>query len=623
MPLVELDVPASSDLSDQFWSLYLSDAEKHDRLRAERWKGDMDGILIFTGLFAATVAAFVVYSLPTLSPDPDDQTLLLLQALVALSNSSAKGAQIPVNPSATSFQPSSSEVWTNALWFMSLSVALVSALSAALVQQWARLYTRDVHLHRGRPTARGKAHSYLSQGIHRFKLEYAIIAVVCLLFAGLVVLLFSVNKNIAIALSAFLSIFLSVYLILSALPLAFPNAPYNTPLTPVLMATQFVFGVLIATTRRLSATVISYTSQLFMVGGARQSVYSDWSSKIDHPHKQVVQWKNLRGARYNALKSLSRREQLDAGLVRFALGELYRFMEDLEEVDVLIESLRSLIYPNVLGRTSLDILRYLVTEVHAFDLACRLLASCLNEQLRGRVALQPLTDTRRYRRIANALSFIRMFFHSVPFALTEAVSPKAGFSARRVVPYVEELANAFRQSGFWHYLVAESSPEALAQASKRFGDKTPGRLGIGPRESIRQSMVQTDNPSSVRFIANCHLFATRHDFIFMFLDQSLLYEGKIPHTMKPVWDMWETLHRYAERLGQWSERLHVRMVPGTALTALPKNMLDSSLIVMWPRRYRELFLQDRLLDVLVWFFEMLILDAGIDDMTLLSEHYDV
>jgi hypothetical protein len=37
--------------SSKIWSLYISEAEKHDRALAESWKGDMDGILIFVSSY--------------------------------------------------------------------------------------------------------------------------------------------------------------------------------------------------------------------------------------------------------------------------------------------------------------------------------------------------------------------------------------------------------------------------------------------------------------------------------------------------------------------------------------------------------------------------------------------
>ncbi|KAI0306815.1 hypothetical protein B0F90DRAFT_1849195 [Multifurca ochricompacta] len=57
------------DPSGKLWSMYLTEAEKQDKEITESWKGDTDGILVFTGLFSATVAAFIIESYKKLSPD--------------------------------------------------------------------------------------------------------------------------------------------------------------------------------------------------------------------------------------------------------------------------------------------------------------------------------------------------------------------------------------------------------------------------------------------------------------------------------------------------------------------------------------------------------------------------
>ncbi len=86
--------------------MYLTEAEKQDTQVTESWKGDTDGILVFvsscavplvhihrlkhvlkTGLFSATVAAFIIESYKTLSPDSGDTAnALLAQISVQLVN---------------------------------------------------------------------------------------------------------------------------------------------------------------------------------------------------------------------------------------------------------------------------------------------------------------------------------------------------------------------------------------------------------------------------------------------------------------------------------------------------------------------------------------------------------
>ncbi|TDL27687.1 hypothetical protein BD410DRAFT_713455, partial [Rickenella mellea] len=123
------------------WSLYLAEAEKVDKALVERWTGDMDGILIFAGLFSASVTAFIIESYKKLSPDSGDTTVALLMQissqLVAISNGTNLNAAPPPSTN-IQFQPTSSMVAVNILWFLSLALALICALSATLVQQWAR-----------------------------------------------------------------------------------------------------------------------------------------------------------------------------------------------------------------------------------------------------------------------------------------------------------------------------------------------------------------------------------------------------------------------------------------------------------------------------------------------------
>ncbi|KAI0313709.1 hypothetical protein OF83DRAFT_1045276, partial [Amylostereum chailletii] len=72
------------------WSSYLSHANKLDNDLVERWKGDMDGILIFSGLFSAVVTAFIVETYKLLQPDNTQAAAdLLIRVVAALENSAA------------------------------------------------------------------------------------------------------------------------------------------------------------------------------------------------------------------------------------------------------------------------------------------------------------------------------------------------------------------------------------------------------------------------------------------------------------------------------------------------------------------------------------------------------
>ncbi|KAI0049140.1 hypothetical protein FA95DRAFT_1463779, partial [Auriscalpium vulgare] len=216
------------------WSVYLTEADKQDKALAENWKGDTDGILIFTGLFSATVATFIVESYKNLQPDSGDLTNAYLaqisQQLVALSNNTQY-----TPPPLPQFHTPGSAVRVNILWFLSLTLSITCALLATLMQQWARRY---LQLAQGRsaPHKRARMRAYLFEGVATFRLAQAVEAVPALLhvavflfFAGLIEFLFTVNLTVAHVMLAVISVAAGAYLLLTVLPTIRPNCPYRTP----------------------------------------------------------------------------------------------------------------------------------------------------------------------------------------------------------------------------------------------------------------------------------------------------------------------------------------------------------------------------------------------------------
>ncbi|KAI9428818.1 hypothetical protein H4582DRAFT_1890362, partial [Lactarius indigo] len=163
------------DSSDGLWSLYLREVEKADKRLTESWKGDTDGIIVFTGLFSATVAAFIVESYKKLSPDPGDTTnALLTQLSVQLFNIS-HGIPLPsvAAPSSQSFTPKGSAIRVNVFWFLSLVLSLNCALSATLMQQWTRRY-QELAQRRGAIHKHGRMRAYILDGISNFGMARAV-----------------------------------------------------------------------------------------------------------------------------------------------------------------------------------------------------------------------------------------------------------------------------------------------------------------------------------------------------------------------------------------------------------------------------------------------------------------
>lgn len=204
-----------------------------------------------TGLFAATVAAFIVEGYKQLSPDAGEQTVALLSQLLAASTNTSSHASHMIVPPAP-FLTTPSAVITNSLWFSSLLISLFCALLSTLAQQWSRDYVRDINrrrvLHED-PETRVHNHIFIRMGIDRYGMDQLVSWVVALvhlsvfLFAiGLAVFLFPINTAVASIALGVLGTFAMVYSLASLLPLFDRSCPYRTPLT-YLMAYAYWLGL--------------------------------------------------------------------------------------------------------------------------------------------------------------------------------------------------------------------------------------------------------------------------------------------------------------------------------------------------------------------------------------------
>ncbi|KAI0265944.1 hypothetical protein BC834DRAFT_158793 [Gloeopeniophorella convolvens] len=219
--------------------MYLERAEEEDRRMVENWKGDADGILVFTGLFSASVATFLGNTYQGLQLNSQDASAFYLSRIYQQS-ASDNGSQVPV-PSTISdpaaFSPPTSTVWVNALWFLSLVISLTCALLATMLQQWARHYLRVTQT-RYQPYKRARIRSFYAEGVEKFRVSWAIDALPALLhlsvflfYAGLSVLLFTINLTIFKIVVSWVAFCLSLCVVITILPAVFANSPYRTPLT--------------------------------------------------------------------------------------------------------------------------------------------------------------------------------------------------------------------------------------------------------------------------------------------------------------------------------------------------------------------------------------------------------
>ncbi|KAJ7659577.1 hypothetical protein DFH06DRAFT_1297191 [Mycena polygramma] len=226
----------SDEAASKLWAVYISEAEKYDKSLVESWKSDMEGMLIFAGLFSASLTAFLIESYKTLSPDSGDQTVKILAQISQQLASGFNGTAFPISAAPT-FTPSSTSLVCNALWFISLGLSLTCALIATLLEQWARDFIHRADM-RSAPLIRARIYSYLYYGMKRFNMHVVVDVIPLLLhaslllfFAGLVAFLIPVNIIMAAITAILLFLVAMAYSILTFLPLLYTDCPYRTPLS--------------------------------------------------------------------------------------------------------------------------------------------------------------------------------------------------------------------------------------------------------------------------------------------------------------------------------------------------------------------------------------------------------
>ncbi|KAJ7443141.1 hypothetical protein FB451DRAFT_1057068, partial [Mycena latifolia] len=187
----------------KLWAVYVSEAEKYDKSLVESWKSDMEGLLIFAGLFSASLTAFIIESYKTLTPDTGDATVqILTQISQQLAASMSGNITAPPAPS-SHFTPPAASLICNIFWFISLGLSLTCALIATLLQQWARDFLHRADM-RSSPIIRARIFSFLYYGLKQFNMHTVVDIIPLLLhaslvlfFAGLVAFLIPINIGIA------------------------------------------------------------------------------------------------------------------------------------------------------------------------------------------------------------------------------------------------------------------------------------------------------------------------------------------------------------------------------------------------------------------------------------------
>uniref|UniRef100_A0A0W0FS72 DUF6535 domain-containing protein n=1 Tax=Moniliophthora roreri TaxID=221103 RepID=A0A0W0FS72_MONRR len=135
------------------WEECLKRVDNYDDEMCRGWKEDIDTLLVFAGLFSATVTAFVIESYHWLTEDPEEASARVLQEILqALTQGQSQNnaektigaaTRIHTGPKISSFGEPSFAIRVNTFWFLSLILALSTVMLGILCKQWIREHRRD------------------------------------------------------------------------------------------------------------------------------------------------------------------------------------------------------------------------------------------------------------------------------------------------------------------------------------------------------------------------------------------------------------------------------------------------------------------------------------------------
>ncbi|KAG8932768.1 hypothetical protein FRC01_012397 [Tulasnella sp. 417] len=134
------DIPKEfGDDEGNFFMYYDKLADEIDEDVVKSLQTQLDGMLIFAGLFASVITAFLALTLPQMSADPaEDTNALLLQIALGGNGNITSVGDLP----SASFTPPPHIYPINVLFSVSLTLTLLSSILAVLGLQWIVYYRK-------------------------------------------------------------------------------------------------------------------------------------------------------------------------------------------------------------------------------------------------------------------------------------------------------------------------------------------------------------------------------------------------------------------------------------------------------------------------------------------------
>jgi hypothetical protein len=179
------------------------------------------------------LTAFIIESKKMLELDP---TTTMVDVMIFYTNNIANGTHMPYTP--TEFEPDTSAIVVNCLFFASLSASLFAALASVVALQWMADYDAAITRGGSSPEDRAKRRQFRYAGVISWKMSEIIAALplllyfsVILFFAGLIVWMWVTNHAVGAVVAGGTAVAVLFYVASTMIAAAFVSAPFRTPLS--------------------------------------------------------------------------------------------------------------------------------------------------------------------------------------------------------------------------------------------------------------------------------------------------------------------------------------------------------------------------------------------------------
>ncbi|KAK0482908.1 hypothetical protein EDD18DRAFT_1084586, partial [Armillaria luteobubalina] len=128
--------------TSSIWYTYLGKIQDLETDLVAEQRGELNIILVFSGLFSAVITAFYMKSLENLVPDYQQVAVLLLLDQINIQCTLANGTSLDniitsnADPTGDSFVPDWTDYGIYCLWVICLTLSLLIAFSAILINEW-------------------------------------------------------------------------------------------------------------------------------------------------------------------------------------------------------------------------------------------------------------------------------------------------------------------------------------------------------------------------------------------------------------------------------------------------------------------------------------------------------